>query len=62
MERIGFPETSVGDFHYTLHNNPEERNSVLFYVPFIYLFLSYPSVSLFFLLTCYLQSLFLPER
>jgi hypothetical protein len=27
MKQIGFPETSVSNEHYSLHNNPEERIS-----------------------------------
>ena len=26
MEPIGCPETSIRNYHYSLHNNPEERN------------------------------------
>jgi len=29
MERIGLPETSVRNYHYSLRNNPEERSSLL---------------------------------
>jgi len=29
MGPIGRPETSVGNYHYSLHNNPEERSSHL---------------------------------
>jgi hypothetical protein len=37
MRPIGCPETSVRNYHYTLHNNPEERRSQLLYwsrIPF----------------------------
>jgi len=51
MGPIGCPETSIKNHYYSLHNNPEERSSLLMYVPFIYLLLSYPSLSLFYLLT-----------
>jgi hypothetical protein len=27
MELIGCPKTSVRNYHYSLHNNPEERSS-----------------------------------
>jgi len=27
MGQIGFPETSVRNYHYSLHNSPEQRSS-----------------------------------
>jgi hypothetical protein len=32
METIGYPETSVGNYRYSLRNNPEKRSSHLLWV------------------------------
>jgi hypothetical protein len=35
MGTMGNPETSVGNYHYSLHNNPEEGSSFLLNVLYV---------------------------
>jgi hypothetical protein len=46
MRPLPFPETPVGNYHYSSRNKPEEGSSpVLSSCPFIHLYIGYPRLS-----------------